>query len=336
MVHDDVPDNVAGALILASGDVNAALRVAPRVLTQQLRIARGTGFPMETRGVVADYTPLTDELRLWASTQVPHEVRRLVAEVLAHPLHRIRVVAPDVGGGFGTKLVVYPEDVLTAFLAKRCGRPVRWLEERLEHFRSATQEREQVHDVTVAFDAEGHLLALRDRFVHDTGAYTPRGLVVPLATASMLAGPYRVPNLEIVVSSAFTNRVPVTPYRGAGQPQAVFVVERVLDLVARATGRDPVAVRLANLVRPSEMPYDTGLPKYRGGGTVECGLRRPGGTWRLGVAAYGADELRWYNGVGVLLTPEEVLSRRTLSITSRRDADAAEAVSLGSGKVVVG
>jgi len=268
MVHDDVPDNVAGALILASGDVNAALRVAPRVLTQQLRIARGTGFPMETRGVVADYTPLTDELRLWASTQVPHEVRRLVAEVLAHPLHRIRVVAPDVGGGFGTKLVVYPEDVLTAFLAKRCGRPVRWLEERLEHFRSATQEREQVHDVTVAFDAEGHLLALRDRFVHDTGAYTPRGLVVPLATASMLAGPYRVPNLEIVVSSAFTNRVPVTPYRGAGQPQAVFVVERVLDLVARATGRDPVAVRLANLVRPSEMPYDTGLPKYRGGGTV--------------------------------------------------------------------
>jgi aerobic carbon-monoxide dehydrogenase large subunit len=267
-VHDGVPDNVAGTLTLASGDVNAALRIAPRVLSQRLRIARGTGCPMETRGVVADYTRLTDELRLWVSTQVPHEVRRLVAEMLAHALHRIRVVAPDVGGGFGTKLVVYPEDVLTAFLSKRLGRPVRWLEERLEHFHAATQEREQVHDVTVAFDADGHLLAFRDRFVHDAGAYTPRGLVVPLATASMLAGPYRIPNLEIVVSSVFTNRVPVTPYRGAGQPQAVFVIERVLDLVARATGRDPAAVRLANLVRPSEMPYDTGLPKYRGGGTV--------------------------------------------------------------------
>jgi CO/xanthine dehydrogenase Mo-binding subunit len=178
------------------------------------------------------------------------------------------VLAPDVGGGFGAKLIVYPEDVLIPFLAWRLERPVKWLEDRLEHMLTATQERVQVHDVTVAFDAEGRLLALRDRFVHDTGAYTPRGLVVPLLTASMLTGPYRVPAVEVTLTSAYTHRVPVTPYRGAGQPQAVFVIERALDLVAGATGRDRAAVRMTNLVPPEAMPYDAGLTNYRNAGTV--------------------------------------------------------------------
>jgi CO/xanthine dehydrogenase Mo-binding subunit len=178
------------------------------------------------------------------------------------------VVAPDVGGGFGAKLIVYPEDVLIPFLAHRLGRPVRWIEDRLEHMLAATQEREQEHDITVGFDGEGRLLALRDRFVHDNGAYTPRGLVVPLLTASMLAGPYRIPAVEVTFESRYTHRVPVTPYRGAGQPQAVFAIERMLDRVARETGRDPAAVRLTNLVPPSDMPWDTGLPTYRGGGNV--------------------------------------------------------------------
>ena len=147
-------------------------------------------------------------------------------------------------------------------------RPVRWIEDRLEHMLAATQEREQEHEVTVGFDDEGRLLALRDRFVHDTGAYTPRGLVVPLLTASMLTGPYRIPAVESSFVSRYTHRVPVTPYRGAGQPQAVFVIERVLDLVARETGRDRAQVRLANLVRAEDMPWDTGLPNYRGSGHV--------------------------------------------------------------------
>jgi CO/xanthine dehydrogenase Mo-binding subunit len=133
---------------------------------------------------------------------------------------------------------------------------------------AATQERTQVHTVEVGFDAEGRVLALRDRFVHDTGAYTPRGLVVPLLSASMLAGPYRIPAIEVGFDSVYTNRVPVTPYRGAGQPQAVFVIERVMDLIARETGRDRAAVRFANLVPPSAMPYDVGLPNYRGSGNV--------------------------------------------------------------------
>ena len=223
---------------------------------------------METRGLVADWNAALGQLTVWASSQVPHQIRQFVADLLDLAPHQVRVIAPDVGGGFGAKLIVYPEDVLIPFIARRVARPVRWLEDRLEHMLAATQEREQEHEVTVGFDDEGRLLALRDRFVHDTGAYTPRGLVVPLLTASMLTGPYRIPAVESSFVSRYTHRVPVTPYRGAGQPQAVFVIERVLDLVARETGRDRAEVRLANLVRAEDMPWDTGLPNYRGSGHV--------------------------------------------------------------------
>jgi CO/xanthine dehydrogenase Mo-binding subunit len=223
---------------------------------------------METRGLVAEYSAATALLTVWASSQVPHQVRQFIGEVLGLEPHRVRVVAPDVGGGFGAKLIVYPEDVLIPFLALRFGRPVRWLEDRLEHMLTATQERTQVHAVEVGFDDDGRVLALRDRFVHDTGAYTPRGLVVPLLSASMLAGPYRIPNVEVTFDSVYTHRVPVTPYRGAGQPQAVFVIERVMDLIARETGHERAAVRFANLVPPADMPYDVGLPNYRGSGNV--------------------------------------------------------------------
>jgi carbon-monoxide dehydrogenase large subunit len=267
-VHDDVPDNLAGRVSLARGDVEAALRAAPRVVQVKLGIGRGGGQPMETRGLVADWNAALGLLTVWASSQVPHQIRQFIGDLLDLPPHQVRVVAPDVGGGFGAKLIVYPEDVLIPFLARRLGRPVRWLEDRLEHMLAATQEREQEHEVTVGFDDTGRILALRDRFVHDTGAYTPRGLVVPLLTASMLTGPYRIPAVLSSFESRYTHRVPVTPYRGAGQPQAVFVIERVLDLVARETGRERAEVRLANLVRPEDMPWDVGLPNYRASGNV--------------------------------------------------------------------
>jgi carbon-monoxide dehydrogenase large subunit len=267
-VHDEVPDNLAGRVTLARGDVEAALRAAPRVVQITLSIGRGGGQPMETRGLVADWNAALGQLTVWASSQVPHQIRQFIGDLLDLPPHQVRVVAPDVGGGFGAKLIVYPEDVLIPFLARRLGRPVRWLEDRLEHMLAATQEREQEHDVTVGFDDAGRILALRDRFAHDTGAYTPRGLVVPLLTASMLTGPYRIPAVLSSFESRYTHRVPVTPYRGAGQPQAVFVIERVLDLVARETGRERSEVRLANLVRPEDMPWDVGLPNYRASGNV--------------------------------------------------------------------
>jgi carbon-monoxide dehydrogenase large subunit len=267
-VHDEIPDNVAGRVTLCRGDVDAALSAAPRVASLRLRIGRGGGQPMETRGIVAEWNAALGLLTVWASTQVPHQIRQFVADLLDLAPHQVRVIAPDVGGGFGAKLIVYPEDVLVPFLARRLARPVRWIEDRLEHMLAATQEREQEHEVTVGFDDAGRVLALRDRFVHDTGAYTPRGLVVPLLTASMLTGPYRIAAVESSLESRYTHRVPVTPYRGAGQPQAVFVIERVLDLVARETGLDRAQVRLTNLVRAEDMPWDTGLPNYRGSGPV--------------------------------------------------------------------
>src|SRR5438445_1639187 len=267
-VHDDTPDNLAGRVTLSRGDVTAALAAAPHRAHLSLSIGRAGGQPMETRGLVAEYNAMAGLLTVWASTQAPHQVRQFICELLDLPSHRVRVLAPDVGGGFGAKLIVYPEDVLIPLLAMRFGRPVRWLEDRLEHMLTATQERTQTHAVEVGFDDEGRVLALRDQFVHDTGAYTPRGLVVPLLTASTLSGPYRIPNIEVSFASVYTHRVPVTPYRGAGQPQAVFVLERVMDLIARETGRDRAAVRFANFVQPADMPYDVGLPNYRGFGNV--------------------------------------------------------------------
>ncbi len=289
-VHDDVPDNVAGRLTFRTGAVEAALGRSPHVARERLLVARGGGQPMETRGVMADYRG--GLLTVWASSQVPHQIRQFISHVLGVAPHEVRVLAPDVGGGFGAKLIVYPEDVLVPFLAMRLGQPVQWLEDRLEHMVSATQERLQIHEVTVGFDDEGRILAFRDHFVHDNGAYTPRGLIVARLTASMLSGPYRIPNIEIELTSCFTNRVPVTPYRGAGQPQAVFVVERVLDLVARLTGRDRAAVRLANLVSPSEMPYDVGLPHYRAPHNVIYDSGDYAATLRRTLEMAGYEELK--------------------------------------------
>src|SRR5919109_999037 len=244
-VHDDIADNLAGRVTLSRGDVTTALARAPRRASVTLSIGRGGGQPMETRGLVAEYNAMAGLLTVWASAQAPHQIRQFICELLDLPPHRVRVLAPDVGGGFGNKLIVYPEDVLIPLLALRFGRPVRWLEDRLEHMLTATQERTQRHTVEIGFDDDGRLLA-----------------------ASMLAGPYRVPNIEVTFDSVYTHRVPVTPYRGAGQPQAVFVIERVLDRIARETGRDRAAVRFANLIQPSDMPYDVGLPNYRGSGNV--------------------------------------------------------------------
>jgi carbon-monoxide dehydrogenase large subunit len=263
-VHEGLDDNLAGRVTLASGDVERALRESPRTLSERYRIARGGGVPIEPRGVVADYVPATGELRVWLSSQVPHDVRRIVAEMLDLPLHRVRVVAPG-----RRRRVREQADRLPGGRARpvprEANRPARPVDRgtigahagRHPGARAGARRHSGIRRRRPAHRASRPLRP-RQRRVH------ARGLVVPLATASMLSGPYRIPNLEITVSSMFTNRVPVTPYRGSGQPQAVFVIERVLDAVARETGRDRIAVRLANLVQPGEMPYDTGLPKVPG------------------------------------------------------------------------
>ena len=219
---------------------------------------------MECRGVVSAYDPRTDSATIWSSTQVVHWVRREAAALLGLPEARVRCVALDVGGGFGGKGHVYPEDLLITFLARRLGRPVRWIEERREHLMSATHSRDQLHDVEVGFDDDGRILALRDDYIVDCGAWNPIGSGVAYNTAVHLTGPYKIENLAASGRIVVTNKVPNAPYRGAGRPEAAFAMERTIDLVARTLGLEPAEVRRRNMIRADEMPYRVGIP-YRDG-----------------------------------------------------------------------
>ncbi len=214
--------------------------------------------------MVAAYDRRTDGMTIWSSTQVVHFVRREAAALLGLPEARVRCVAPDVGGGFGGKGHVYPEDLLITFLARKLGRPVRWIEGRSEHLMSATHSRDQLHDLEVGFDDDGRILAMRDDYVVDCGAWNPIGSGVAYNTAVHLTGPYKIENLAASGKIVVTNKVPNAPYRGAGRPEAAFAMERTIDLVARALGLEPAEVRRRNMIRAEEMPYRVGIP-YRDG-----------------------------------------------------------------------
>jgi CO/xanthine dehydrogenase Mo-binding subunit len=187
-------------------------------------------------------------------------VRQAIAAKLTLPVDRVEVVTPDVGGGFGVKIVhPWPEEVLVPWAAVRLGRAVKWTEDRREHFVSSAHERGQVHHVRVGYDDEGRLLGLAVRFWHDNGAYTPYGLIVPIITATQLLGPYKPGVYRVEFTSLYTNTVIVTPYRGAGRPQGCFVMERTMDAIAADLGLDRTVVRERNFIRPDEMPFDQGL-----------------------------------------------------------------------------
>jgi carbon-monoxide dehydrogenase large subunit len=280
VVHDGWDDNVAVRFEVRTGDADAALRRADVVVRERFAIQRQAPLPLETRGVLAEYDQGGGLLTLWSTTQNAHPLRRAVSRVAGLAPERVRVVAPDVGGGFGGKGVLYPEDLIVGLLALRTGRPVKWVEDRAEHLRSAIHAREQVHDVELALDREGRILALRDRFLVDSGAFNPLGLVIPYNTIAHLQGPYRVPSLQAVATAVLTNKVPAAPYRGAGRPEAVFAVERAIERAARALDLDPVELRLRNLLRPDELPlragilYRDGEPLVLDGGDYPAALRR--------------------------------------------------------------
>ncbi len=257
-VHDDVPGNVGGHYVRAVGSWAQARAEADLVLTARLRLDRGTACPMETRGLVA--VPEGNTLTLYNSTQAPIPLGRGLAQWFGIPESYLRMIAPDVGGGFGPKVMMfYPEEVLVPFAALQLRRPVKWIEDRREHFLATTQEREQVHEVEVAVRRDGTLLGLKDTLLHDAGAYTPYGIQVPIITVTTLPGPYRLRNYQVEFRAVYTNKPTVTPYRGAGRPHGVFVMERMLDRVADALGLDRVEVRRRNLIQPHEFPWDTGL-----------------------------------------------------------------------------
>ncbi len=264
LVHAEWGDNVAATVALATGDLDDARRRARVVVTRRIRCGRLTALPIEPRAVAARWDRATASLHLWSSTQMPYAVRQRVADALALPVDAVRVTAPDVGGGFGTKGPVYPEELVVAALARRLGRPVRWTDTRQESFVSTTHAGDQLHDVTLALAADGEILALADDFLIDAGAYLPRGAVVASVTATHLVGLYRVPVFHCRGRVVVTHKVPCAPYRGAGRTQAVFVGERILDIAARELGLDPVAVRRRNLVRADQMPYQRTIP-YRDG-----------------------------------------------------------------------
>lgn len=265
LVHADIRSNLAIQLVQRSGNAEAAMAGAPHRLRERIRVRRGGGMPLEPRGVVAQVDENTGELTVWSSTQEPHTVRDTIAVVLGIAPSRVRVIAPDTGGGFGTKLNVYPEEVLIPWIAMQLRRPIRWVEVRSEHMLTAAQERDQVHDVEVGFDEAGRISALHNKLIHDMGAYAPRGAAVPHNTSSAIPGPYRIENLLLEVTCVYTNKVTVSAYRGAGQPQGVFIIERVIDWIAEHLGNDPAEVRMRNFIPADSFPYDTGITNLLGG-----------------------------------------------------------------------
>ncbi len=268
LVHADVPGNVAAHLVQTVGDPDATFATAPHVIHESFSIERGSAMPMECRGILARWEAHEGMLTCWISTQGPLPIRNGLAAIFHLPEHKVRVIAPDVGGGFGTKIMMfYPEEILTPFAAIQLGRPVKWIEDRREHFISANQERGQLHEVDYAFDDQGVLLAVRDTFQHDTGAYTPYGIIVPIISACSLPGPYRLRHYYSEFTVLYTNKVPVSPYRGAGRPQAVFVMERIMDRIASELQMDRLAVRSRNFIQPDEFPWDVGLVYQDGGPT---------------------------------------------------------------------
>jgi carbon-monoxide dehydrogenase large subunit len=263
VIHPGWPDNVAVSFRVALGDAAGAFARAPVTVRERLLVQRYAGMPLEPRAVLA-VPDSHGGVTVWSSTQVPHVLQRALAEALGLPAHRVRVIAPDVGGGFGTKCSTYPEDVLVPLLALRLGRPVKWVETRREHLAAASHSREQAHEVEIAADGAGRILALRDRFLLDQGAYNPWGIVQPYNTVGHLLGPFRIANVDVEARSIVTNKAPHAPYRGAGRPEAVFVMDRIADLLARRLGMDPAEIRRRNFIRPDELPYDVGL-LYRDG-----------------------------------------------------------------------
>ena len=257
LVHDDVGSNVAAHVRQTKGNYAAAVAGADRVIRCRLRYDHGISSPMETRGVVAQWDPRANSLTVWDTTQAPVFIRNGLAGMLGLGERQVRVIAPFVGGGFGPKIMMfYPEEVLLPWAAIKLRRPIKWIEDRREHFVATTHERGQIHDAEIALTRDARVLGIKDIFLHDTGAYDPYGLTVPINSQCTLLGPYDVPSYDSTFTAVFTSLPIVTPYRGAGRQHGVFVIERLMDFAARELGIDRVEIRRRNLIAPDAFPYN--------------------------------------------------------------------------------
>jgi aerobic carbon-monoxide dehydrogenase large subunit len=260
LVHEDIGTNICAHYAQRVGNVEDAFNRAPHREQARFVIDRGAACPMETRGVVATWDERTGRLDVWDSTQAPIPIRNGLAAMFGLMQQNVHVIAPDVGGGFGAKVMMfYPEEVLVPWAAMQLRRPVKWIEDRRENLVATNQEREQIHDAEIAVDGDGRILGVRTVFLYDSGAYIPYGLIVPIVASTTLPGPYRIPTYHCEFRAVFTNKTTVSPYRGAGRPHGVFVMERLLDRVADTLRLDRMEVRRRNLIQPDQFPYDVGL-----------------------------------------------------------------------------
>ena len=257
LVHDDLDSNLAAHLIQNKGDYEAARQEADLVIKRRFNLDRGAAVAMENRGLVVDWDPKNQHLMVWDATQSPIPIRNGMAARLGLRTHQVRVVAPFVGGGFGPKIMMfYAEEMVLPWLTMKLERPVKWIEDRRENFYATTQEREQIQDVEMALSKDGRILGIKQKIIHDTGAFDPYGLTTPLNTQSHSMGSYDVKNYHSEVTVVFTNKTIVTPVRGAGRPQGIYVVERLLDIACKELALDPREVRRLNFIPPDAFPYD--------------------------------------------------------------------------------
>ena len=283
-VFDGLESNIIDTGEKKSDDVDDVFAGAPHTLSQRMLSQRVAGVPMEVRAVAAAPDAVTGGLTLWSSTQIPHGVRSALATVLRLPENMLRVIAPNVGGGFGVKNQLYPEEIAIAKLALRFNRPLKWAGTRVEHFVSTTHGRSQIADVDVAFDSDGAILGFRLHVIGELGAYPPFYDIAHL-TGLMASGNYHIPSLHFKASNVFTNTVAVAAYRGAGRPEAIYYIERAIDMVADELGLDAAEARRRNYVKPEQFPYKTPT-----GSTYDTGEYAKNLSTALNTAKY--DELR--------------------------------------------
>ena len=257
IIHKKLKTNLAAHVVQQKGDYEQARNDADLVVTRRLLYDRGTSGAIENRGIVAQWDAKAEELTVWDTTQAPIPIRNGLASMLGLLESQVRVIAPFIGGGFGPKIMMfYPEEVILPWAALRLHRPLKWIEDRQESFYGTTQERGQIHDAELAVTKDGKILGIKDVFLHDTGAYNPYGVTVPINSQCTLLGPYDVPNYYTEFKAVFTNKTTVTPVRGAGRQHGVFVMERLLDIAARELAIDPVEIRKRNYLSPDDFPHD--------------------------------------------------------------------------------
>jgi carbon-monoxide dehydrogenase large subunit len=259
LLYPEWGDNVMLKADFRSGDPEKAFLEADLVIGETFRTNRCTGLSIETRGIVAIYDPSSENLTLWTSTQIPHVVRMTVAELIGIPENKLQVIAPDIGGGFGIKSHVFPEEITLCLLARKVCRPVKWIEDRMENLQSAIHARQGVFTVELASRKDGTLLGMRARLLSDAGAYPayPGTSNEPLHMSAIMTGPYRIPNYSYEMYNIVTNKSPLGPYRAVGAPMATYTVEHLVDLLARKLQLEPAELRFRNLIRQQDFPYTT-------------------------------------------------------------------------------